>query len=89
MQTFFMEELHKRRGAATQGEDLISFLLQARLEGEPLGDERICNTLRLLLFAGIDTTWSAIGSCLLHLARHRNDRARLSCRATIDAHGSR
>ena len=77
MRAFFMEEIHKRRGAATQGEDLISFLLQARLEGEPLGDEHICNTLRLFLFAGIDTTWSAIGSCLWHLAKHPNDRARL------------
>ena len=77
MRTFFMEEIHKRREAATQGEDLISFLLQAHLEGEPLGDEDICNTLRLLLLAGIDTTWSAIGSCLWHLANHPHDRVRL------------
>jgi cytochrome P450 len=77
IQAFFTEEIHKRRSVATQGEDLISFLLQARLEGEPLGDEDICNTLRLLLFAGIDTTWSAIGSCLWHLANHPDDRARL------------
>jgi cytochrome P450 len=77
MRAFFMEEIHKRREAATQGEDLISFLLQAHLEGEPLGDEDICNTLRLLLLAGIDTTWSAIGSCLWHLANHPHDRVRL------------
>jgi len=31
-----------------------------------------------LLFAGIDTTWSAIGSCLLHLATHAEDRKRLA-----------
>jgi cytochrome P450 len=30
-----------------------------------------------LLIAGIDTTWSAIGSCLWHLAQHRDDRRRL------------
>ena len=31
----------------------------------------------LLLIAGIDTTWSAIGSSLWHLATHPEDRERL------------
>jgi cytochrome P450 len=31
----------------------------------------------LLLLAGIDTTWSAIGSSLWHLAPHPEDRRRL------------
>ena len=30
-----------------------------------------------LLIAGVDTTWSAIGSSLWHLATHDDDRARL------------
>ena len=34
-------------------------------------------TLRLLLVAGIDTTWSGIGSCLWHLAKTPEDRQRL------------
>ena len=33
--------------------------------------------LRLLLIAGIDTTWSAIGAALWHLAEHPADAARL------------
>jgi cytochrome P450 len=33
--------------------------------------------LRLLLVAGIDTTWSAIGSSLWHLGAHDEDRRRL------------
>ena len=32
----------------------------------------------LLMIAGIDTTWSAIGSSLWHLARHPGDRHRLA-----------
>jgi cytochrome P450 len=32
----------------------------------------------LLMIAGIDTTWSAIGASLWHLAQHPNDRARLA-----------
>ena len=34
-------------------------------------------SLRLLLIAGIDTTWSAIGSSLWHLAKTPADRERL------------
>jgi cytochrome P450 len=75
MREFFAEEIRKRRAAP--GDDLVSYLLAARLDREPLGDEYISNTLRLLLFAGIDTTWSAIGSCLWHLATHPGDRNRL------------
>jgi cytochrome P450 len=37
----------------------------------------LIGTLRVLLFGGIDTTWSAIGACLWHLATHSDDRKRL------------
>jgi cytochrome P450 len=72
---FFNQEIAARR--ASPGDDLISYLLDARIEGQPLGDDDINGTLRLLLFAGIDTTWSAIGNCLWHLATHADDRKRL------------
>ena len=72
---FFNREIAARR--ASPGDDLISYLLDARIEGQPLGDDDINGTLRLLLFAGIDTTWSAIGTCLWHLATHADDRKRL------------
>jgi hypothetical protein len=42
-----------------------------------LSDEHVLGSLRLLLIAGIDTTWSAIGSSLWHLARTPADRDRL------------
>jgi cytochrome P450 len=72
---FFAEQIAKRRGAP--GDDLISYLLHARTDGQPLSEDHIIGTLRLLLVAGIDTTWSAIGSCLWHLATHAADRRRL------------
>jgi cytochrome P450 len=72
---FFSQEIDARR--AQPGDDLISYLLDARIDGQPLGDDDINGTLRLLLFAGIDTTWSAIGTCLWHLATHADDRKRL------------
>ncbi|NLD75567.1 MAG: cytochrome P450 [Acidimicrobiales bacterium] len=58
-------------------DDLIGFLLDAELEGEPLTDEHIFGSIALLLIAGIDTTWSAIGSSLWHLALHPEHRDRL------------
>jgi cytochrome P450 len=58
-------------------DDLVGFLLQAELEGRPLRPDHIRGTIALLLIAGIDTTWSAIGASLWHLADHPDDRARL------------
>jgi cytochrome P450 len=72
---FFAEEVAKRRAAP--GDDLITCLLDARIDGRPLSDDHILGTLRLLMVAGIDTTWSTIGSCLWHLATHDDDRRRL------------
>jgi cytochrome P450 len=75
MQAYFMKYVHQR--AAEPGNDLISFLIKVRSNGQPLTQENLIGTLRLLLIAGIDTTWSGIGSCIWHLAKHPEDRRRL------------
>ena len=58
-------------------DDLISYLLSAKVAGEPVPEPHVLGTCFLLLLAGIDTTWSSIGSALWHLAQHPEDRARL------------
>lgn len=58
-------------------DDLTSYLIDARIGGAPLSTEHVRGSITLLLIAGIDTTWSAIGSSLWHLARHPGDLARL------------
>ena len=58
-------------------DDLISFLIDAEMGGEKLDDFQIVRTIGLVLIAGIDTTWSAIGASLWHLAGHPEDRQRL------------
>jgi len=73
--TYFTAQIEQRR--ATPGDDLISFLLSAELEGRPLTDQELFGGCLLLLVAGIDTTWSAIGASLWHLAGHPNDQQRL------------
>src|SRR6266550_3470108 len=52
-------------------------LLEARIDGKLLDDQHLNGMLRLLLIAGIDTTWSGIGAALWHLARTPADRDRL------------
>jgi cytochrome P450 len=59
-------------------EDLTSYLVDAALFGHKLGADHVVGTMALLLIAGIDTTWSAIGASLWHLARTPADRRRLA-----------
>jgi cytochrome P450 len=58
-------------------DDLTTFLVNAELYGRKLERDHVAGTMALLLIAGIDTTWSAIGASLWHLARTPADRARL------------
>ena len=55
-------------------DDLTSFLVDAELGGRKLEPSHVAGTMALLLIAGIDTTWSAIGASLWHLANHSADR---------------
>jgi cytochrome P450 len=58
-------------------EDLTTYLIDAELYGRKLEPSHVVGTLVLLLIAGIDTTWSAIGASLWHLAKTPADRQRL------------
>jgi cytochrome P450 len=68
---------------ARPGEDLISELAHAELDGERLGDEEIFSFLRLLFPAGSDTTYKNLGS-LLALVLERPEVAALA-RADAEA----
>ncbi|WP_248958455.1 cytochrome P450 [Sphaerisporangium perillae] len=58
-------------------EDLTTYLINAELYGHKLDPSHVAGTMALLLIAGIDTTWSAIGASLWHLAKTPHDRERL------------
>ncbi|MDA0369915.1 MAG: cytochrome P450 [Actinomycetota bacterium] len=73
--TFFQGALAERR--ENPGDDLISELLHTEIDGQPIEDSVILGMCALLLVAGVDTTWSSIGSSLWHLASHPDDLARL------------
>jgi cytochrome P450 len=62
---YFAPILEARR--ADPREDLISALAAAEIDGEKLNDEEIFSFLRLLLPAGVETTYRSLGSLLLAL----------------------
>ena len=72
---YIFTQIEKRRGEPS--DDLIGFLLQAEIDGVPLTDEHIVGTIALILLAGIDTTWSAIGASIWYFAQHPQECARL------------
>jgi cytochrome P450 len=70
-------DFHINARRENMGDDLISFLLEAEIFDTKLSHEHVRGTVLLLLVAGIDTTWSAIGASIFHLAQADADRARL------------
>jgi cytochrome P450 len=76
MTDYFRGPMLERR--QTPGTDLISYLVQQKYpDGRTFTDNHVLGSVRLLLVAGIDTTWSGIGAFIWHLAATPEDRRRL------------
>jgi cytochrome P450 len=75
IRNFFYAQIEDRK--RNPGSDVISLLLEAEVEGHRLSDHTVAGICNLLLVAGIDTTWSSIGSALYHFSTHPADRARI------------
>ena len=74
----YMNERIQERKANPREGDLVTYLLAQKVDGEPVPEGHVLGTCFLLMVAGIDTTWSSIGSALWHLAQHPEDRKRLN-----------
>ena len=66
--TYFQEQVDQRRSAMTN--DIIGDLVGAEIDGEKLTDEAIISFLRLLLPAGLETTYRSSSNLLLLLLTH-------------------
>ncbi len=69
---FLDEQINDRR--ENPKDDLVTKLLHTEIEGEQVPHQILLGMCQLLVVAGIDTTWSSIGSALWHLAQHPEDR---------------
>jgi cytochrome P450 len=69
LRDYFEAVMAERR--VEPGDDLISDLVRAEVDGERLSDEEIISFLRLLLPAGVETTYRATGSLLFALLHDR------------------
>ncbi|HEY8080803.1 MAG TPA: cytochrome P450 [Acidimicrobiales bacterium] len=76
LEDYFVAQVEDHR--ANPRDDLTSYLLDVEINGSHLEDRHIFGTMILILAAGIDTTWSAIGASIWHLAQHDDDRRRLA-----------
>jgi cytochrome P450 len=72
---YLLEQVHDHLD--NPRDDLTTYLIDAELYGRKLEPAHVSGTMALLLIAGIDTTWSAIGASLWHLAKTPRDRERL------------
>ncbi|WP_179473138.1 cytochrome P450 [Mycolicibacterium vinylchloridicum] len=68
LREYFMTQIDKRRSKPT--EDIIGDLVTADIGGEKLTDEAIYSFLRLLLPAGLETTYRSSGNLLYLLLTH-------------------
>jgi cytochrome P450 len=59
-----------RERAASPRDDLLSVIAAAEIDGEPVSWDLKVGYVRLMIVAGIDTTWSAIGSGIWHFGQH-------------------
>jgi cytochrome P450 len=62
---------------ANPRDDLTTYLINAEMDGQRIQLDHAAGSIALLLLAGIDTTWSAIGASIYHLAATPADRERL------------
>jgi cytochrome P450 len=58
-------------------DDLTSFIVNGRLDGELLAEQDILFTLLLMFMAGLDTVTQQLAYSFLHLATHPEDRRRI------------
>jgi len=58
-------------------DDLLSLIAHAEIDGEPVDRDLQRGYVSLMIIAGIDTTWSALGSGIWHFGQHADERAAL------------
>jgi len=78
MRDYFKEMFDRRRAEPQDLEvDILTYLLSAEVDGEPIREENLLNMAVVLVLAGLDTTKSQLGYNFHYLATHPDDRRRI------------
>lgn len=78
IQDYFRSLIADRRTAPRDPDrDVVTHLVQATLDGEPLSEDDLLSICEVLVLAGLDTVKQELGYAFLHLATHPEDRRRL------------
>jgi cytochrome P450 len=83
LKDYFLDQIERRRARPT--EDIIGDLVTAEIDGEKLSDEAIYSFLRLLLPAGLETTYRSSGNLLFLLLTHPEQFAAVQADHTLIA----
>lgn len=83
LKDYFLEQIEARKAEPT--EDIIGDLVAAEIDGEKLSDEAIYSFLRLLLPAGLETTYRSSGNLLFLLLTHPEQLAAVQADRTLIA----
>jgi cytochrome P450 len=67
-------------------QDLVTGLLQARVDGQPIDPEAVVGTLRIVYIAGHIALMFALGSFIVFLARHREVQQQLRVDPSLIPH---
>jgi cytochrome P450 len=76
LKAYLVPLIDERRGV--DGDDVLTVVANAELNQQPISDDMAAGMTYLLVVAGIDTTWSALGTAIWHLGTHADHRARLA-----------
>lgn len=60
------------------GDDLISFVAQAKIDGEPISDDEMLGFCYLFFVGGLDTVAATLGYTFRYLATHKDTRKQLT-----------
>ena len=83
LKDYFLEQIDQRRSRPTG--DIIGDLVAAEIDGDKLSDEAVYSFLRLLLPAGLETTYRSSGNLLFLLLSHPEQFAAVQADHTLIA----
>lgn len=76
---YFTDLFEDRRKKPLDPEtDMMTYLLQARIDGKPISQEYLLSMMTTLVLAGLDTTKSQLGYNFHYFATHPEDRHRIT-----------